>query len=225
MNVISLLQDSVATGIETWLCYVFCSIFLEIDFFKRRKYQFALAALVSALIVEAGDFFFPFSLGRSMMSSTIVFYLFQVILYRKYYIKCAALSLFYMLMLAMSDFSILVVCSLTSGKEFAVFLSVSVYRVIATMIHMLVLSFVVYLIYHISENTFRMGKRYVISLLVMSILILVTTLLIFQYFLSMGHISLADFLSGECWWRCLWSHFSISSGWHAHTQYSRKICF
>lgn len=192
MNVISLLQDSVATGIETWLCYVFCSIFLEIDFFKRRKYQFALAALVSALIVEAGDFFFPFSLGRSMMSSTIVFYLFQVILYRKYYIKCAALSLFYMLMLAMSDFSILVVCSLTSGKEFAVFLSVSVYRVIATMIHMLVLSFVVYLIYHISENTFRMGKRYVISLLVLSILILVTILLIFQHFLSVGHVGLAD---------------------------------
>lgn len=193
MNVISLIQDSVATGIETWLCYVFCSVFLDIEFFKKRKYQFALAAVISVLIVEVGDFFLPFSLGRSMISSTLVFYLFQVILYRKYYVKCMALSLFYMLMLAMSDFSILVVCSLTSGKPFAVFLSMSVYRVIATVIHTLVLSFAVYLIYHISENTFRMGKRYVISLLVMSILILVTTLLIFQYFLSMGHISLADF--------------------------------
>lgn len=193
MNVISLIQDSAATGIETWLCYVFCSVFLNIDFFKKRKYQFALMAVVSVLIVEAGDFFFPFSLGRSMISSTLVFYLFQVLLYRKYYIKCAVLSLFYMLMLAMSDFSILVVCSLTSGKSFAVFLSISVYRVIATVIHTLVLSFVVYLIYHISENTFRMGRRYVISLLVLSIIILVTILLIFQYFLSMGHVGLADF--------------------------------
>ena len=57
----------------------------------------------------------------------------------------------------------------------------------------MVLSFIIYLIYHISENTFRMGKRYVISLLVLSILILVTTLLMFQYFLSMGHVGLADF--------------------------------
>ena len=193
MNVISLIQDIVATGIETWLCYVFCSVFMDIDYFKKRKYQFAAAAVVSVLIVEAGDFFFPFSLGRSMISSTLIFYLLQVIIYRKYYIKCAALSLFYMLMLAMSDFSILVVCSLTSGKPFDVFLSISVYRVIATVIHTLVLSFVVYLIYHISENTFRMGKRYVISLLVLSIIILVTILLIFQYFLSMGHIGLADF--------------------------------
>lgn len=193
MNAISLIQDSAATGIETWLCYVFCSVFLDIDFFKKRKYQFALAAVISVLIVEVGDFFLPFSLGRSMISSTFVFYLFQVILYRKYYIKCAALSLFYMLMLAMSDFSILVMCSLTSGRPFAVFLSMSVYRIIATVIHTLVLSFVIYLIYHISENTFRMGKRYVISLLVLSILILVTTLLIFQYFLAMGHIGLADF--------------------------------
>lgn len=146
MNVISLIQDSVATGIETWLCYVFCSVFLDINFFKKRKYQFAVAAMVSVLIVEVGDFFFPFSLGRSMISSTLVFYLFQVILYRKYYIKCMALNLFYMLMLAMS-----------------------VYRIIATVIHTLILSFVVYLIYHISENTFQMGKRYVISLLVMSV--------------------------------------------------------
>ena len=193
MNVFSLIQDSVATGIETWLCYVFCSVFLDIGFFKKRKVQFALAVVVSVLIVEAGDSFLPFSLGRSMISSTLVFYLLQVIIYRKYYIKCAALSLFYMLMLAMSDFSILVVCSMTSGKPFDVFLSISVYRVIATVIHMLVLSFAVYLIYHISENTFRMGKRYVISLLVLSILILVTVLLIFQYFLSMGHVGLADF--------------------------------
>lgn len=192
MNAASLIQDSVATGIETWLCYVFCSIFLDVDFFKKRKYQFAFAALMSVLIVEVTDFFLPFSLGRSMVSSTLVFYLFQVLLYRKYYIKCAALSLFYMLMLAMSDFSILVVCSMTSGKPFDAFLTISVYRIIATVIHTLVLSFVVYLIYHISENTFRMGKRYVISLLVLSILILVLTLLIFQYFLSMGHISLAD---------------------------------
>ena len=191
MNVISLIQDSVATGIETWLCYVFCSVFLDINFFKKRKYQFAVAAMVSVLIVEVGDFFFPFSLGRSMISSTLVCYLFQVILYRKYYIKCMALNLFYMLMLAMLDFSILVVCSLTSGKSFDVFLSMSVYRIIATVIHTLILSFVVYLIYHISENTFQMGKRYVISLLVMSVLILVTILLIFQYFLSMGHIRLA----------------------------------
>ena len=193
MNAIALIQDSAATGIETWLCYVFCSVFLDIDLFKKRKYQFVLMAVVSVLIVETGDFFFSFSLGRSMISSMLVFYLFQVILYRKYYIKCAVLSLFYMLMLAMSDFSILVVCSLTSGKPFDVFLSISVYRVIATVIYMLVLSFVVYLIYHLSENTFRMGKRYVISLLVLSIIILVTILLIFQYFLSMGHIGLADF--------------------------------
>lgn len=157
-----------------------------------RKCQFEFAALVSVLIVEVIDFFLPFSLGRSMVSSALVFYLFQVLLYRKYYIKCAALSLFYMLMLAMSDFSILVVCSMTSGKLFDAFLTISVYRIIATVIHTLVLSFVVYLIYHISENTFRMGKRYVISLLVLSILILVLTLLIFQHFLSMGHISLAD---------------------------------
>lgn len=100
-----------------------------------------------------------------------------------------------MLMLAMSDFSILVVCSQTSGKSFDVFLSMLVYRIIATVIHTLILSFVVCLIYHISENTFQMGKRYVISLLVMSVLILVTILLIFQYFLSMGHISLADFFA------------------------------
>lgn len=193
MNAISLIQDSVATGIETWLCYVFCSVFLDVNFFKKRKVPFAIAAVVSVLIVEVGDFFLPFSLVRSMVSSTVAFYFFQVILYRKYYIKCAALSLFYMLMLAMSDFSILVVCSLTSGKPFDVFLTISVYRVIATVIHTLVLAFVVYLIYHISENTFQMGKRYVISLLVLSILILVTTLLIFQYFLSMGHIGLADF--------------------------------
>ena len=192
MNAASLIQDSVATGIETWLCYVFCSVFMDISFFKKRKYQFALAALVSVLIVEVTDFFLPFSLGRSMVSSALVFYLFQVLLYRKYYIKCAALSMFYMLMLAMSDFSILVVCSMTSGEPFDVFLSMSVYRIIATVIHTLVLSFVVYLIYHISENTFRMGKRYVICLLVLSILILVLTLLIFQYFLSMGHIGLAD---------------------------------
>ena len=193
MNVISFMQDSIATGIETWLCYVFCSVFLDIGFFKKRKYQFALAAVISVLIVEVGDFFFPFSLGRSMASSTLVFYILQVVLYRKYYIKCAALSLFYMLMLAMSDFSILVVCSLTSGKSFDVFLSISVYRAIATVIHTLVLAFVIYLIYHISENTFQMGKRYVISLLVLSILILVTTLLMFQYFLSMGRVGLADF--------------------------------
>ena len=193
MNVISLIQDSVATGIETWLCYVFCSVFLDVGFFKKRKVQFAAAAVFSVLIVEAGDAFLPFSLGRSMISSILVFYFFQAVLYRKYYIKCAALSLFYMLILAMSDFSILVVCSLTSGKPFDVFLSISVYRVIATVIHTLVLAFVVYLIYHISENTFQMGKQYVISLLVLGILILVTTLLIFQYFLSMGHIGLADF--------------------------------
>lgn len=192
MNAASLIQDSVATGIETWLCYVFCSVFLDIGFFKKRRYQFAIAALMSVLIVEVIDFFLPFSLGRSMISATLVFYLFQVVLYRKYYIKCAALSVFYMLMLAMSDFSILVVCSMTSGKTFDVFLSMSVYRIIATVIHTLVLSFVVYLIYHISENTFHMGKRYVISLLVSSILILVLTLLIFQYFLSMGHIGSAD---------------------------------
>lgn len=193
MNLFSLIQDSVATGIETWLCYVFCSIFLDVDFFKKRKMQFASAAVASVLIVEVGDFFLPFSLGRSMVSSTLVFYLLQIIIYRKYYMKCAALSLFYMLMLAMSDFSILVVCSLTSGKPFDVFLSMSVYRVIATVIHTLVLSFIVWLMYHISENTFQMGKRYVISLLVLSILILVTTLLIFQYFLSMGHVGLTDF--------------------------------
>ena len=192
MNAASLIQDSVATGIETRLCYVFCSVFMDISFFKKRKYQFAQAALVSVLIVEVTDFFLPFSLGRSMVSSVLVFYLFQVLLYRKYYIKCAALSMFYMLMLAMSDFSILVVCSMTSGEPFDVFLSMSVYRIIATVIHTLVLSFVVYLIYHISENTFRMGKRYVICLLVLSILILVLTLLIFQYFLSMGHIGLTD---------------------------------
>lgn len=192
MNAVALIQDSVATGIETWLCYVFCSVFLDVDFFKKRKYQFALAALMSVLIVEVIDFFLPFSLGRSMISSVLVFYLFQVILYKKYFIKCAALSLVYMLMLAMSDFSILAVCSMTSGEPFDAFLSISVYRVIAMVIHILVLSFVVYLIYHISENTFRMGKRYVISLLVLSILILVLTLLIFQHFLSMGHIGLAD---------------------------------
>lgn len=143
MKAASLLQDSLATGIETWLCYVFCSVFLDINFFKKRKYQFAFAALTSVLIVEVADFFLPFSLVRSMVSSTLVFYLFQVVLYRKYYIKCAALSLFYMLMLAMSDFSILVVCSMTSGKPFDVFLSMSVYRIIATVIHTLVLSLVV----------------------------------------------------------------------------------
>ena len=132
MNAASLIQDSVATGVETWLCYVFCSVFLDIDFFKKRKYQFVFAALVSVLIVEVIDCFLPFSLGRSMVSSALVFYLFQVLLYRKYYIKCAALSLFYMLMLAMSDFSILVVCSMTSGKPFDAFLTISVYRIIAT---------------------------------------------------------------------------------------------
>lgn len=77
MNVISFIQDSAATGIETWLCYVFCSIFLDIGFFKKRRHQFALAAVVSVLIVEAGGFFFPFSLGGSMISSVLVFYLFS----------------------------------------------------------------------------------------------------------------------------------------------------
>ena len=218
MNVISLIQDIVATGIETWLCYVFCSVFMDIDYFKKRKYQFAAAAVVSVLIVEAGDFFFPFSLGRSMISSTLIFYLLQVIIYRKYYIKCAALSLFYMLMLAMSDFSILVVCSQTSGKSFDVFLSMLVYRIIATVIHTLILSFVVCLIYHISENTFQMGKRYVIS-------ILVTILLIFQYFLSMGHISLADFFAWGMLVALSVVSFFLLSVWHGHILYSRKICF
>lgn len=77
MNAISLIQDSVATGIETWLCYVFCSVFLDVNFFKKRKVPFAIAAVVSVLIVEVGDFFLPFSLVRSMVSSTVAFYFFK----------------------------------------------------------------------------------------------------------------------------------------------------
>lgn len=180
---------------------------------------------MSVLIVEVIEFFLPFSLGRSMVSSALVVYLFQVLSYRKCYIKFAALSLFYMLLLAMSDFSILVVCSMTSGKPFDAFLTISVYRVIATVIHTLVLSFVVYLIYHISENTFRMGKRYVISLLVLSILILVLTLLIFQYFCQWGISVWRICLCGECWWRCHWFRSFILSVWNGHTPSSRKICY
>ena len=193
MNAVSFALDSLAAGVETWLCYFFCSIFLDIDFFKNNKYKFLISVVFSVLFVEAGDIFFPFSLGRSMLYSTFVFYIFQVILYKKYYLKCAVMSLFYMMMLAMSDFTILVVCSLTSKKTFNAFLAISVYRVIALIIHILVLSFIIYLIYHIKKNTFQMGRRYVIFLLMLTISILVITLLIFQYFLSMGHISLTDF--------------------------------
>lgn len=151
------------------------------------------AAVVSLLLIEAGDLVFPRSVGRSMLYSVLFFYLFQILLYRKYYLKCAALGLFYTLMLAMTDFSILAVCSLTSRKPFAVFLEPSVYGIIAVVIHILVLSFIIYMIYHIRANTFQLGGRYVIALLLVTILILVTTLLIFQYFLAMGYVGLADF--------------------------------
>lgn len=158
MNAVSFALDSVAAGIETWLCYFFCSIFLDIDFFKNNKYKFLIPVVFSVLFVEAGDILFSFSLGRSMLYSTFVFYIFQVILYKKYYLKCAVMSLFYMMMLAMSDFTILVVCSLTSKKPFNAFLAISVYRVIALIIHILVLSFIIYLIYHIKKKYISDGK-------------------------------------------------------------------
>lgn len=193
MNTVFLIVNDMAVGVEIWLCYVFCSVFLDSVLFKKQKYKFMAAAVVSLLLIEAGDLVFPRSVGRSMLYSVLFFYLFQILLYRKYYLKCAALGLFYTLMLAMTDFSILAVCSLTSRKPFAVFLEPSVYGIIAVVIHILVLSFIIYMIYHIRANTFQLGGRYVIALLLVTILILVTTMLIFQYFLAMGYVGLADF--------------------------------
>lgn len=195
MNVLSLIVNDAAVGVETWLCYVFCSVFLDSGFFQKQKYKFVAAAFVSVILIEAGDFFFSRSLGRSLLYSVLFFYLFQIGIYRKYYLKCAALGLFYTLMLAMTDFSILAVCSLTGRKPFAFFLEESVYGVMATVMHILVLAFVIYLIYHIRANTFQLGGKYVIALLLVTILILVTTLLIFQHFLAMGYVGLSDFFS------------------------------
>ncbi len=195
MSAVLLIANNVAVGMETWLCYVFCSVFLDIDYFKKRKLSFMVMAFVSVLVIGGGDLVLPRTVVRSLLYSVLIFYFLQVILYKKYYLKCAALSLFYTLMLAMTDFSILAICSLTTRKPFAFFLTESAYGVIAIVLHILVLSFIIYLIYHIRENTFQMERRYVIFLLALTILILVTTLLLFQYFLSMGRVGLTDFFA------------------------------
>lgn len=74
MSAVFLIANNVAVGMETWLCYVFCSVFLDIDYFKKRKLSFMVMAFVSVLVIGGGDLVLPRTVVRSLLYSVLIFY-------------------------------------------------------------------------------------------------------------------------------------------------------
>lgn len=192
MNTLALIVDIMATGVECYFGYLFCAIFIDISFFREKKEHFLLAAICGVVVIQLLGENGSFGVVKSILGLFLGFYLFQVLVYRKYYLKCLVFTLIFAVMDALIDFCIVGVSCNLSGVSMNAFQSISVYRIICTILSKTLLILIVSFITRIVRTQIRLNKKYIVLIFLLSGSIFLMSFLIFQRFLQLNRIEVTD---------------------------------
>lgn len=210
MNTASMIVDILATGVECFFGYLFCAVFIDISFFREKKERFLFAAMLGVFVIQLLGKDGTFGIVKSLLGLFLVFYLFQVIVYRKYYLKCLVFMLLFAMLDALIDFCIVGISSNLSGLAMNTFQTVSLYRIICTILSKTLLILAVSFISRMVRTKMQLDKKYIVLIFLLSGSIFLMSFLIFQRFLQLNQIQVTDvFLFGALLLLSLFSFFYI----------------
>lgn len=187
MEIVYRLLDTMAVGIEVAMCFVFVATFMKENKI-RNHYILLLIVVVLNVVID----YMTISVQVYSVFRFILFIgtelLVQFLIYRGGYGKILVLTVIYMLVLTLIDYSTVAVMTYLSGMEFIYFQKMTSFRVYGTIISKVLLLTSIIFIQKKLQGLKRLKKIHLISLFVISGFIMFFAFYMFQNFMQRNQI-------------------------------------
>lgn len=187
MEIVYRLLDTMAVGIEVAMCFVFVATFM-----KENKIRNHYILLLSVVFLNVVIDYMTISVQVYSVFRFILFIgtelLVQFLIYRGGYGKILVLTVIYMLVLALIDYSTVAVMTYLSGMEFRYFQKMTSFRVYGTIISKALLLTSIIFIQKKLQGLKRLKRIHLISLFVISGFIMLFAFYMFQNFMQRNQI-------------------------------------
>jgi len=187
MDIVYGLLDTAAVIIETVMCFVFVSSFMKENKIRNHFTMLMIAVFVNVIVNGMTVSVQVYSVFRMFLFIGTEL-LVQFLIYRKGYGKILVLTVTYMLVLTLIDYSTVAVMTYLSGVEFVYFHKMTSFRIYGTVVSKVFLLASIIFIQKKLPGLKRLKRIHLISLFAISGFIMFFALYMFQNFMQRNQI-------------------------------------